>query len=621
MSAGSGAASSSPTSPRQAARVRFPADIERDSVSREAGLSTSRDSAHDGGWRTTVPSKKSAGPSLSLLTGPAAMETENVGATVSRSPSDINTSATPVGTTGTPPVSPRYRGRGYSLRRNIFFRNIHESADARGSAIELDEAKSKGHPHAVQIHEEPMMVSSSDTQGSDKRMRRKRNDAEDIYELPHYNSSFKKKIYNNKRRRKLRRLVHTVRDFILRRKEIPPSKDGRHIILDASRQQHLTDERTSKAYIGNSIRSTRYSLWSFLPRQLFAQFSKLANFYFLCISILQLIPGLSTTGTFTTFAPLMFFVFLSIAKEGIDDLRRYKLDQAENDGDTFVLRPNGARYGSSSNKEDRTDACAEALTWVSIKWRELQVGDIVRLNRNDHVPADLVLLHSRDANGIAYIETMALDGETNLKSKQTANSVARSCDTLEGIAICRAHFVVEDPNLDLYNFEGRVTVDDETSPLTNSAIIYRGSMLRNTPEAIGMVIYSGEECKIRMNANKNPRIKAPALQTMVNKVVIITVVLVLTLATACTLAHHFWWSSNGSEAPYLMDARVPVFPVFTSFVIMLNTMIPLSLYVSLEIVKLAQMYLLNDIDMYDEASDTPFEARTSTINEELGQVR
>jgi len=54
---------------------------------------------------------------------------------------------------------------------------------------------------------------------------------------------------------------------------------------------------------------------------------------------------------------------------------------------------------------------------------------------------------------------------------------------------------------------------------------------------------------------------------------------------------------------------------------MFNTMIPLSLYVSLEIVKLAQMFLLNDVDMYDKESNTPMEPRTSTINEELGQVR
>jgi phospholipid-translocating ATPase len=144
-------------------------------------------------------------------------------------------------------------------------------------------------------------------------------------------------------------------------------------------------------------------------------------------------------------------------------------------------------------------------------------------------------------------------------------------------------------------------------------------VLRNTPEAIGMIINSGEECKIRMNANKNPRIKAPTLQSTVNKIIIMMVVFVVGLSLSCSGAYEAW-SSYEDGAWYLVDASVPFGPIFTSFVIMFNTLIPLSLYVSLEIVKVAQMLLLNDIDMYDEESNTPFDAKTSTINEELGQV-
>jgi len=190
----------------------------------------------------------------------------------------------------------------------------------------------------------------------------------------------------------------------------------------------------------------------------------------------------------------------------------------------------------------------------------------------------------------------------------------------ETIATCNAHFVVEDPNIDLYNFEGKVTLEGKTAPLSNNEIIYRGSVLRNTPEAYGIVIYSGEECKIRMNSNKNPRIKAPALQAIVNKVVIVIVIFVILLAIFNTVAYQVWRSGTENDSWYLKNARVAFFPVLTSFIIMFNTMIPLSLYVSMEIVKVWQMILLNDIDMYDETTNTPFEARTSTINEELGQV-
>jgi len=423
--------------------------------------------------------------------------------------------------------------------------------------------------------------------------------------LPNYDTWLQTKEKRSTYIEQAKALALQAKKFVLRIKDIPPTKDGRHIFLDPSRGEPLTDERTKQPYITNWIRSTRYSAWNFVPRQLIAQFSKLANFYFLCISILQLIPGLSTTGTFTTIVPLLIFVSIAIAKEGYDDLRRYRLDKAENNREASVLRA-----GSD----------ASGLHWETVKWQDINVGDVVRLNRDDAAPADLALLHSSGENNVAYVETMALDGETNLKSKQTTGSMAKMIHSHEDILKCDAHFVVEDPNQDLYNFEGRVTVGGKTAPLTLNEIIFRGSILRNTPDAVGMVIYSGEECRIRMNANKNPRIKAPSLQTLVNRIVILIVVFVVLLSIFNTVAYRIWRGKEDNLF-YLGGQSVAFFPSLTSFIIMFNTMIPLSLYVSLEIVKVAQMFFLHsDIDMYDPVSDTPCEPRTSTINEELGQI-
>jgi phospholipid-translocating ATPase len=215
---------------------------------------------------------------------------------------------------------------------------------------------------------------------------------------------------------------------------------------------------------------------------------------------------------------------------------------------------------------------------------------------------------------------MALDGETNLKMKRPLVQLAGACHSPAAISECRARFTVEDPNIDLYNFDGKLRIGAETIPLTNNEIIYRGSVLRNTQTATGLVIFTGEECKIRMNANKNPRIKAPTLQAVVNRVVIVIVLVVLALAIFNSAAYEVWQRTTEAKSWYLNYARVAFGPIFTSFIIMFNTMIPLSLYVSLEIVKLCQMFLMNDVDMYDEDSNTPMEARTSTINEELGQV-
>ncbi|PYH96820.1 haloacid dehalogenase-like hydrolase [Aspergillus ellipticus CBS 707.79] len=542
----------------------------------------------------------------------------------------------------------RSRNRGYSLRRTIFAKNIEsQSGVTSPGATESDEAQAIS-PQLATTPEVPVRKSADESHRSTENEKQDvlvtqqdesdlnleisttyySEPSEDLKEGGHFSKTvsydrwLKKKAAIATLKVRAETMLEAVRKTILRVKEIPPSKDGRHIDLDAARTEALIDERTGKHYIGNSIRSSRYSLWSFFPRQLFAQFTKLANFYFLIVAILQMIPGLSTTGSFTTLVPLLIFVAISMGKEGFDDWRRYRLDKEENNRHVFVLRP-GAGVFSQSPPSDSVSVSSDSQDWTPVKWRDIKVGDVIRLERDQPVPADMVLLHADGPNGAAYIETMALDGETNLKNKQPSQSVAKLCGTVEGICSSALHFAVEDPNMDLYKFDGNVTVAaDEKLPLTNSEVMYRGSILRNTERAVGMVIYTGEECKIRMNANKNPRIKSPSLQAKVNRVVMLIVSLVFALAVGCTLAYKYWFEEDvQSTSWYLLEASVATGPVFTSFLIMFNTMIPISLYVSMEIVKVAQMLLLNsDIDMYDPETDTPIEARTSTINEELGQV-
>ncbi|KAL7276134.1 drs2 neo1 protein [Rhizina undulata] len=526
------------------------------------------------------------------------------------------------------PLSPtstalaRKRNRGYSLRRQLFFRNANDQLDeeARGpqrppSAV----GHSSANDAAIELGSIP---TPSDGKGTEKRHIGKDGEETDhdhdskrssmppiANVLPHYTLWARKQ--SNSAKNQITAYYHKARKFILRVNEIPPSKEGRKIPLEATGQENLIDERTGQKYIDNTIRSSRYTPWNFLPKQLFAQFSKLANFYFLCVSILQMIPTLSTTGTYTTIVPLIFFISISMFKEGYDDYRRYKLDKQENNRDAEVLhvyKPTDAN-GNSGPRH-----------WAKTKWKDIRVGDIIKLQRDDWVPADVVLLHSTGQGGIAYVETMALDGETNLKSKQALPITAENCETIEKLAVFQGQVVVEDPNLDLYNFEGNVIVGKEIKPLTNNQVIYRGSVLRNTASLTGMVIFTGEETKIRMNANKNPRTKAPSLQALVNKIVILVVMFVVALAVFNTVAYQIWRTRTESRSWYLANSTVAFFPIFASYVIMFNTMIPLSLYVSMEIIKVAQMVLLNDIDMYDEETDTPLEARTSTINEDCGQV-
>ncbi|KAI4279313.1 MAG: hypothetical protein LQ337_000344 [Flavoplaca oasis] len=515
---------------------------------------------------------------------------------------DTHPSSESPGNTGYSPLSPRARERGFSLRRSMLRRNIYEESESNGPHNETLPGHSKKSTTTIIIS--PVVRKNE----QDTPFPRLPKTNTGLSSLPHYETWLRSRVAKSGLFSSLRLAYKKAHKTVLRIQELPPTKDGRHIEINRSFKKGLIDERTNREYVDNTIRSCKYTAWNFLPRQLYAQFSKLANFYFLCVSILQMIPGLSTTGTYTTIVPLAFFVMLSMAKEGYDDMRRFKLDKAENNKSTLVLRKEESRSAQGPER------------WKTTKWKDVRVGDVVKLVRNEAAPADLVVLHANGMNDVAYVETMALDGETNLKSKAAPPPVAKACSTVKGLLQCEAHYVVEDPNLNLYKFEGKVSIGQEHLPLTNSEIIYRGSVIRNTPEVFAMVIYTGEECKIRMNATKNPRIKAPSLQAAVNKVVIITVLFVLALAIFNTVAYQIWRDSKEDKSWYLVDASVGFFPILASFIILFNTMIPLSLYVSLEIVKLFQMIQMHDIEMFDEESNTPMEARTSTINEELGQI-
>lgn len=585
----------------------------------------------------TSAEQLSKAPGLKIDTHPAALDSQ---ATLPseyslrqnrESPAPIDLDSSEPATAASHSQTPRSRARGFSLRKSMLARNAKGSEMQRGNEMELQATKS---PQPYEPLPSSGIGSASNKQAGTniayaelrdelalQAQSTKSTDAS--ISLPTYEQWLRERSGHRGPLALLSDFQHAARRVILGIRDIPPSKDGRRIDLDLTRVKPLVDERRGEEYIDNTIRSSRYSLWNFLPRQLFAQFSKLANFYFLCVSILQLIPGLSTTGSYTTIIPLLFFVSISIAKEGYDDLRRYRLDQAENLTTSTVLRlpafadPDINDVRGSSETEPTTEG---SMKWVETKWKDMRVGDIVKLKRDDAVPADMILLQAAGTEEVAYVETMALDGETNLKSKQPPSCLGSDCTSDRDLFRCDANFVVEDPNLDLYKLDGKVTLGKRTVPLTNNEVLYRGSILRNTHRAIGMVIYSGEECKIRMNSTKNPRIKAPALQSVVNKVVVIIVFFVIALAIFNTAAYHVWRRTYERHAWYLKNATVAFFPILTSFIILFNTMIPLSLYVSLEIVKLFQILFMNDVEMYDAASNTPLEARTSTINEELGQV-
>lgn len=268
-------------------------------------------------------------------------------------------------------ITSSQRKRGLSLRSSLFSRNVDRSACTGEAVIEMHNAS------AVDNF-------ANDSQTTKKRPQTSvievlpsgQADVEDSDFLPPrspFSASSRKHVRMSAAHASfqgIKRACRGARRYLLHIHDIPPSKDGRHIDIDPRRATGLIDERTGHPYMPNYIKSSKYTIYNFLPRQLFAQFSKLANAYFLCVSILQMIPGLSTTGTYTTIIPLMFFISISMAKEGYEDFRRHRLDKEENTRLATVLR----RAEPMAEKHLRLESGLpqssnnDRVEWTRVKW-------------------------------------------------------------------------------------------------------------------------------------------------------------------------------------------------------------------------------------------------------------
>eukprot|EP00817_Percolomonadidae_sp_ATCC50343_P006674 CAMPEP_0117423110 /NCGR_PEP_ID=MMETSP0758-20121206/3812_1 /TAXON_ID=63605 /ORGANISM="Percolomonas cosmopolitus, Strain AE-1 (ATCC 50343)" /LENGTH=1403 /DNA_ID=CAMNT_0005206127 /DNA_START=14 /DNA_END=4225 /DNA_ORIENTATION=+ len=438
----------------------------------------------------------------------------------------------------------------------------------------------------------------------------------------------------------------------------------------------------------------------FIVQAFLEQFLRVANIYFLIIILLQLIPGLSPTGRFSTLFPFSIVTIFTMLKEGFEDMKRYFSDLAINKGSKATIWNNGK--------------------WEKVQWRKIVVGDIVKCENRERFPCDLIALSSSQENGLLYVETSSLDGETNLKLKTCHE--ATTCINDENVGEISGNIECEAPNKSLYTFSGNVLIHGEywwtnnivaprvnlKNPLASGKIekicvkvgdivnegdvlaiiksedfkvevkslydnvniheivvtegdevkerdnlfimkrrmkeyeekklnmsdsqqILRGSSLRNTKWMIGIAIFTGHDTKLMMNQKQTPK-KQSKVERMTNKLIYIIFVLLILLSLMCAIgtmitvslqAPKLWYIKEFQDALYWYDILYQGFAGFWTFLILFNNLVPISLYVSVEMAKFVQGYFMSrDISMYygKDGEDIACTVRSSSINEELGTV-
>lgn len=370
------------------------------------------------------------------------------------------------------------------------------------------------------------------------------------------------------------------------------------------------DSLHTKQFPSNYISTTKYTLITFLPKSLLFQFKRYANIYFLIIAILQSISIISPLNPFTALAPFVFVIGLSILREAYEDYQRYKSDIEINSFKTTVLLP---------DKNLKTQSL----------WSDIEVGALLIIKENEQLPADLVLLGSSLENGSCFIQTSSLDGEKTLKPKhsvkETAGFFCDSSNIVENSSdLCEFELYAQSPDQNLYTFEGSFSIRNEKILLGPKQLLLRGSQLRNTKWAVGVVVYTGMDTKIMRNSERG-RQKSSEIEKKTNKLIIFLLIFQIICALICALMNFSFNLLQLPQIPYLNSAYSPgleAFITFWSYFLLFNTMLPISLIVSLEFVKIFQAYFISCDDfMYTKENDRFCKVMTSSINEELGQVQ
>ncbi|OWZ64894.1 hypothetical protein AYX14_06362 [Cryptococcus neoformans] len=482
-------------------------------------------------------------------------------------------------------------------------------------------------------------------------------------------------------------------------------------------------------YVRNKVRTSKYSLITFVPKNLLEQFRRVANIYFLFLVILQLFSIFGAPNAQIGMLPLLAILGMTAIKDAFEDWRRAKLDNEVNNSATtklgawknvnqpkdprnfvekiFGLGPNpnktskgvqklrdreanqGNQMVLDSRRAEEQDPLEDlavsdegsyppgpmsalegyrrsisagismsslpsmmsrksvgvmdwsrsstgAAQWERTLWKKLEVGDFVLLRDNEQVPADVIVLSTSNADALCFVETKNLDGETNLKIRRSlkATSAITSEEDLE-----HAHFVVdsEPPHANLYSYNGVLKytptgqygrqMEEKQEAITINELLLRGCTLRNTKWVIGMVIFTGSDTKIMLNGGETPS-KRSKIEKETNFNVMMNFVVLLVLCLITAILHGWYRSLSGTSADWYESGAeasdniyVDSVIIFFSCLLIFQNIVPISLYITVEIVKTIQAYFIfQDVEMYYEPYNTPCVPKTWNISDDLGQI-
>ncbi|KAH7392873.1 hypothetical protein BKA66DRAFT_486758 [Pyrenochaeta sp. MPI-SDFR-AT-0127] len=483
----------------------------------------------------------------------------------------------------------------------------------------------------------------------------------------------------------------------------PPEPDihlsGEGADEDADEEHDPTTQRTisvgqlqASRFPANAVSNAKYTPWSFLPRTLYNEFSFFINMYFLLVALSQIIPALRIGYLSTYIAPLAFVISITLGKEAMDDIARRRRDaEANSEGYTVLMFEenslgNGVAPGQNSRTTRRLrrhrqgrgrlnnivdeeqhfthEELATCSYWEVVKpSRSLKVGDVVKLGKDQRVPADMVLLKSYSSDstfplasspapvhapsslgnedtsvnidgvdtlafdsaatptssGEAFIRTDQLDGETDWKLRLTS-PLTQNLNVGE---YTRLRVVASKPDKKVNEFYGTVElppksqrqydphnqggssseVQCQSAPLSIDNTIWANTVVASSCSLLAVVVYTGPQTRQALSTSPS-RSKTGLLELEINSLTKFLCIFTLSLSFLLVALTKF----------RIIDDR-PWYISMMRFLILFSTIVPVGLRVNLDMGKSVYAWFIE----HDQSIKGTV-VRTSTIPEDLGRI-
>uniref|UniRef100_A0A672TC05 Phospholipid-transporting ATPase n=1 Tax=Sinocyclocheilus grahami TaxID=75366 RepID=A0A672TC05_SINGR len=208
------------------------------------------------------------------------------------------------------------------------------------------------------------------------------------------------------------------------------------------------------------------------------------------------------------------------------------------------------------------------------------------------------------------------------------------CNTEKDLQALPATIECEQPQPDLYKFVGRMHIyKPEQEPAVRSLgpenLLLKGATLKNTKKIYGVAVYTGMETKMALNYQGKSQ-KRSAVEKSINAFLLVYLCILISKAVVCTTLKYVWQSKEGQDEPWYnqktqkekdTNMYLKMFTDFLSFMVLFNFIIPVSMYVTVEMQKfLGSFFITWDKDFFDPEIQEGALVNTSDLNEELGQV-